>query len=155
MSRRQSCGSRNLAGTAAFAADTTLALHRNFVVNGFIAKTETPDISSGDMAGYVRGTWLSPSWSVYGEYLDLQENFNAEVGFVPRVGIRTSRFHGEWDPRPGRWKIRFLDPMWNITYTTDQNNRPFGVFRQQGQPRVADIEQGELRGLERMRYLNE
>ena len=106
-----------------FAADTTLALHRNFVVNGFIAKTETPDISSGDMAGYVRGTWLSPSWSVYGEYLDLQENFNAELGFVPRVGIRTSRFHGEWDPRPGRWKIRFLDPMWNITYTTDQNNR--------------------------------
>ncbi len=106
-----------------FAADTALALHRNFVVNGFIAKTESPDISSGDMAGYVRGTWLSPSWSVYGEYLDLQENFNAEVGFVPRVGIRTSRFHGEWDPRPGRWKIRFLDPMWNITYTTDQNNR--------------------------------
>ena len=37
-----------------FAADTTLALHRNFVVNGFIAKTETPDISGGDTAGYVR-----------------------------------------------------------------------------------------------------
>ena len=106
-----------------FAADTTLALHRNFVVNGFLAKTETPGISSGDMARYARGTWLSPSWSVYGEYIDLQENFNAEVGFIPRVGIRTSKFHGEWDPRPGRWYIRMFDPMWNITYTTDQNNR--------------------------------
>ena len=118
------------------AADTTLALHRNFVVNGFLAKTETalcgvssatrarcPNEPGRDMAAYARGTWLSPSWSVYGEYIDLQENFNAEVGFVPRVGIRTSKFHGEWDPRPGRWGIRMFDPMWNMTYTTDQNNR--------------------------------
>ncbi len=106
-----------------FAADTTLALHRNFVVNGFLARTETPDMAGEDMAGYARATWLSPSWSVYGEYIDLQENFNAEVGFIPRVGIRTSKFHGEWDPRPGRWGIRMFDPMWNMTYTTDQNNR--------------------------------
>jgi len=118
------------------AADTTLALHRNFTVNGFLAKTQTalcgasaatrvrcPGEPGRDMAGYARATWLSPSWSIYGEYIDLQENFNAEVGFVPRTGIRTSKFHGEWDPRPGRWGIRMFDPMWNITYTTDQNNR--------------------------------
>ena len=106
-----------------FAADTTLALHRNLTMNGFIAKTETPGIAAGEMAGYVRGTWLSPAWHIYGEYIDLEDNFNPEVGFVPRVGIRTSKFHGEWDPRPGRLNIRMLDPMWNITYTTDQHNR--------------------------------
>ena len=69
------------------------------------------------------GTWLSPSSHFYGEHIDLQESFNAEVGFIPRVGIRTSKFHGEWNPRPGRWNIRMLDPMWNMTYTTDQHNR--------------------------------
>ena len=106
-----------------FAADTTLALHRNFVVNSFIAKTESPGVSTGDMAGYVKAGWLSPSWRVEAEYTDLQDNFNAEVGFVPRVGIRTSRVHGEWDPRPGKWGIRQFDPMWNISYTTDQHNR--------------------------------
>jgi len=106
-----------------FAADTSLAVHPNFVMNGFLAKTESPGISNGDMAGYFRGTWLSPSWSIYGEYADLQDNFNAEAGFVPRVGIRTSKFHTEWNPRPGKWNIRMLDPMWNITYTTDQHNR--------------------------------
>jgi len=106
-----------------FAADTTLALHRNFVVNGFIAKTETPGVSTGDRAGYVSARWLSPSWRVEAEFTDIQDNFNAEVGFVPRVGIRTSRLHGEWDPRPGRWGIRQFDPMWNVTYTTDQDNR--------------------------------
>ena len=106
-----------------FAADTTLAVHPNFVINAFLAKTETPGVSSGDMAAYARATWLSPAWSFYGEYIDLQDNFNAEVGFVPRVGIRTSKFHAEWDPRPKRWNIRMFDPMWNIGYTTDQHNR--------------------------------
>ena len=106
-----------------FAADTTLALHRHLTMNGFIAKTDSPGILTGDMAGYFTAVWLSPSWRIYGEYTDIEDNFNAEVGFVPRVGIRTSKFHGEWDPRPGTWGIRQLDPMWNIVYTTDQHNR--------------------------------
>ena len=106
-----------------FAADATLALHPNFVVNSFIAKTETPGVSTGDGAGYVSAKWLSPSWRVEAEYTDIQDGFNAEVGFVPRVGIRTSKLHGEWDPRPGKWGIRQFDPMWNVSYTTDQHNR--------------------------------
>ena len=106
-----------------FALDTTLALHRNFVVDGFVARTETPDVSTDDMAGYLSAKWLSPSWRINAEYTDIQDHFNAEVGFVPRLGIRTSRLHGEWDPRPGKWGIRQFDPMWNIAYTTDQHNR--------------------------------
>ena len=106
-----------------FAADTTLAVHRNLTMTGFVAKTQTPGLTTGDMASYARATWLSPAFHVYTEFADLQENFNPEVGFVPRLGIRTSKFHGEWNPRPGRFNIRMFDPMWNITYTTDQHNR--------------------------------
>ena len=106
-----------------FAADTTLAVHRNLTMTGFVAKTQTPGLTSGDMASYGRATWLSPAFHVYTEFADLQENFNPEVGFVPRLGIRTSKFHGEWNPRPDRFNIRMFDPMWNITYTTDQHNR--------------------------------
>ena len=106
-----------------FAADTTLAVHRNLTMTGFVAKTQTAGLTAGDMASYARATWLSPAFHVYTEFADLQENFNPEVGFVPRVGIRTSKFHGEWNPRPGRFNIRMFDPMWNITYTTDQHNR--------------------------------
>ena len=106
-----------------FALDTALAVHPNFVINSFVAKTESPRVSTGDMAGCIRGTWLSPSSHLHAEYVDLQDNFNAEVGFVPRIGIRTAKAHAEWNPRPGKWNIRMLDPMWNITYTTDQHNR--------------------------------
>ena len=118
------------------AADATLALHPNFTMTGFLAKTDTPPeafpdryeplapgAEARDAAGYARATWLSPSWHVYAEFVDLQEHFNPEVGFVPRVGVRTSSLHGEWNPRPGRWSVRMLDPMWNVTYTTDQRNR--------------------------------
>ena len=106
-----------------FAADTSLALHPFFTITGFLAKTETPGVSGGTAAGRVNALWLSPSSRIYAEYTDIQDHFNAEVGFVPRVGIRRSKLHGEWNPRPGRWGIRSMSPMMNVDYTTDQHNR--------------------------------
>ena len=106
-----------------YAVDMTLAPHANFTVTGFLAKTETPSISTGDMAGYLNATWLSQSWRIYGEFGDLQDNFNPEVGFLPRRGIRTTKLHVQWNPRPDRWGIRMLSPMYDIMYTTDQQNR--------------------------------
>ena len=106
-----------------FAVDTSLTPHPFFTVTGFLAKTETPGIASADAAGHVNATWLSPGFRVYTEYTDIQDNFNAEVGFVPRIGIRRSKLHVQWNPRPGRWGIRSMDPMMNIEYTTDQHNR--------------------------------
>ena len=106
-----------------FAVDTSLAVHRHFTVTGFLARTQTPGVSAGEGAGHVNARWLSPRWHVYGEYSDIQDNFNPEVGFVPRVGIRRTKLHGEWDPRPGRWGIRQMDPMMYLEYITDQHNR--------------------------------
>ena len=106
-----------------FAVDTSLAPHRFLSITGFVAKTESPGVASGDMMGHLMFSWLSPAFRVYSEYTDIQDNFNAEVGFVPRIGIRRSKLHGQWNPRPGKWGIRSMDPMMNIEYTTDQNNR--------------------------------
>ena len=106
-----------------FAVDTSLTPHPFFSVTGFVAKTESPQFASDDMMGHLMLVWLSPSARVYSEYTDIQDNFNAEVGFLPRIGIRRSKLHAQWNPRPGRWGIRSMDPMMNIEYTTDQNNR--------------------------------
>ena len=54
---------------------------------------------------------------------DLEENFNPEVGFVPRVDMRRSKLHLEYNPRPGKWGIRMMDPMWNVVHITDQTGR--------------------------------
>src|SRR5690606_5607313 len=104
-------------------ADMTLALTPALTINGFLARTVTPGVDDGEMGGHLRAGWLDQRWNIYAEFTDLQDNFNAEVGYVPRVGIRTSKFHIERNPRPGRFGIRVMEPMVNITYTTDQENR--------------------------------
>jgi hypothetical protein len=106
-----------------FALDTSLTPHPFLSFTGFVAKTESPDISNNDMMGHVMMSWLSPSARIYSEFSDIQDNFNAEAGFVPRIGIRRSKLHAQWNPRPGRWGIRSMDPMMNLEYTTDQNNQ--------------------------------
>jgi hypothetical protein len=105
------------------AADFTLGPNPSFTMNGFLARTLSPDVSADDWGGHLRAAWLDAAWNVYAEYTNLQDSFNAEVGFVPRVGIRTYKIHFERNPRPGRWGLRVLEPMWNVTYTTDQTGR--------------------------------
>jgi hypothetical protein len=106
-----------------FAADMMLALTPFLTVEGFLAKTESPDLDGRDWAGHLRTGWLSQSWRMYGEYTDLDRNFNPEVGFVPRVGVRRSKVHLEYNPRPEAFGIRMMEPMWNVTLFHDHSGR--------------------------------
>ncbi len=106
-----------------FGADFVLAPHPNLAMNGFIARTVTPGVSDKELGGHFRAEWLNQDAKVHIEYSHLEDNFNPEAGFVPRPGIKKTRIHGEWNPRPDRFGIRLLDPMLNVTYTTDLNNR--------------------------------
>ncbi|MEM7415061.1 MAG: DUF5916 domain-containing protein [Gemmatimonadota bacterium] len=118
-----------------YAIDASIAPHPNFTVQGFLARTETPgivvpaddpatpwreDVGYGEMGAYVNATWLDTKWRIYGEYADIENDFNPEVGFLPRPGIRSTRLHIERNPRPNFWGIRVLSPMVNWQYTTDQ-----------------------------------
>ena len=105
------------------ALDANFALGNSFTVNSYVAKTATPGVRDGDMSYFTRVGWLDPSWNLYAQFTDIQDNFNAEVGFVPRKGIRTSKFRFGPTQRPGRFHLRKVDPMYIVTYTTDQNNR--------------------------------
>ncbi len=106
-----------------YAADFSVSPHESFTVVGFLAKTETPGLHGGDLGSYLNATWLDTKWRVYGEFADFDDDFNPEVGFLPRRGIRTTKLHMERNPRPDRWGIRMLSPMVNWTYTTDQAGR--------------------------------
>lgn len=106
-----------------FAADAMLALTPALTINGFLAGTDSPDPIGDDYAGHIRVGYLDRSWRIYSEHTDLGDDFNPEVGFVPRVGIRRSKLHLEYNPRPGGWGIRMMEPMVNVTYWTDQTGR--------------------------------
>ena len=75
------------------------------------------------MSYFSRVGYRNQDWNIYGQYVDIQDNFNAEAGFVPRTGIRTTALHFNPTPRPAKAGIRMMDPMINLSYTTDQNNR--------------------------------
>jgi hypothetical protein len=104
-------------------ADANLVLGKNFQVNSYLAKTETPGLNGNDMAFFGRVAYRDPSWNVWVNYLDVQDNFNAEVGFVQRRGIKTTKAYFSPTPRPGKAHIRMLEPMAVLTYITDQHNR--------------------------------
>ena len=103
-----------------YGIDTRIVPHPALTIDGLVAKTSSPGVSEDQMAMHFRAGWLDRSWRIFGQHSDLEDNFNAEVGFVPRVGIRRSLFHIEYNPRPDVLGIRQMEPMWNIDYTTDQ-----------------------------------
>jgi hypothetical protein len=104
-------------------ADANLVLGRNLQVNSYVAKTETPGLNGKDMAFFGRVAYRDPSWNVWLNYLDVQDNFHDEVGFVQRTGVKTTKAYFSPTPRPGKAKIRMLEPMAVLTYITDQQNR--------------------------------
>ncbi len=106
-----------------YGADMTLSPHPALTVSGFLAQTSSPGVEDEDRGGYLNATWRDANWRVYGELADLQDNFNPEVGFVPRRGIKVKKAHFEYNPRPDRFGIRVLEPMINGVFTEDQNGR--------------------------------
>ena len=106
-----------------YAADVIWSPVPSLTVDAFVAGTQTTGMSEDQMAGHVRAGWLDESWRIYTEYTDLGSNFNPEVGFVPRVGVKRSKFHFEGNPRPERWGIRMMEPMWHVEHNTDRSGR--------------------------------
>ena len=104
------------------AVDGMFAPNSSFSLHSFLAKTSTPGVTDEQQAFHARALYLNTRWNTFAEYTDIDSNFNAEVGFVPRRGIRTTKVHLERNPRPGGL-IRVFEPMINIIYTTDQHNR--------------------------------
>ena len=106
--------------------DANLAPSANIQVNTYLAKTSTPGRNGQDMAFFGRIAYRDPKWNLWLNYLDVQNNFNAEAGFVQRTGIRTTKAYFGPTPRPKKGNIKLLEPMYVLTYITDQSNRRVG-----------------------------
>jgi len=106
--------------------DANITPSSNLQLQSYIAKTETPGKDGDDMAFFGRIGYRDPKWNLYLNYLDVQQNFNAEAGFVQRTGIRTTKAHFGPTPRPKSGSVKLFEPMYVLTYTTDQTNRLIG-----------------------------
>ncbi len=104
------------------AADAMFAPTRAFSLHTIAAKSMSPEVTADSNAYHARALYLDTRWQTYAEFTQIEKNFIDEVGFVPRTGIRQTKVHLERNPRPGGL-IRVMEPMINIIYITDTNNR--------------------------------
>ena len=84
-----------------YGVDGNFNLLDHLDLTSFLLKTETPGLEDQDMAGSLTVAWNDPRFQLESQYLAIGENFNPEVGFVPRKGIKKNRGRITWTPRPG------------------------------------------------------
>ena len=77
--------------------DAGFFLGQNLTIIGLLAKTESPDevlakVPDGtDLAATVDVNYKTDKFNTSAQYQDIGERFNAEMGFVPRLDIRSSK----------------------------------------------------------------
>ena len=71
-----------------YSIDGRLGLGDAWTVDGWAAKTETPSLSGRDEAFSARVGYQTSRWNNSVRFMQVGEDFNPEIGFVPRVGFR-------------------------------------------------------------------
>ena len=108
---------------ASFGVDGAFALGRSTVMTGIVAKTITPGAGGRDMAGAFDFDWKTDRFNAGATYLDIQERFNAEMGFVRRTDIRNAAVSAGWTPRPGWPGVRQVQTRAVIDYFENHAGR--------------------------------
>ena len=103
-------------------ADVSL-LDAALSLRGFAALSFSPDRDGRESAGQLEIDYRKGVFESRAAYLDVGEDFNPEVGFVPREGMRRFRTHFRYRPLPATSWIRRYSIGPSFTYVTDLNNR--------------------------------
>ena len=95
----------------AYGADANLAVSQNGKIFAFLARSDTPGGVGSDYSGRALYDYRNNDWNLRAGYTQVGDRFNAEVGFVPRVGFRRPELRVELTPEPkGIPWIRRLAP---------------------------------------------
>lgn len=105
-----------------YGLDANWQVSTNQRVSAFIARTDTPTSrTSGprgsDYSGRAFYNFTNQLWTLSGGYSQVGENFNPEVGFLPRRGYRRPEFRAFFQPQPKniKWIRRFAP---HVSYTS-------------------------------------
>ncbi len=98
---------------------TKLLGDKNLTVSSFALKSFIP----GSKKKWAWGSQVhlpNDTWRVFGTYREVQKDFDATMGFVPRKGIRRFGWFVQAAPRPKFWKTRQISCAFDGNYITDQ-----------------------------------
>lgn len=115
---------KNIRNNQVFAADARLTLTQTTSITAFIAGSHTSDgFNSRTGAANVDFSWRTDRYQASIDYIDVEPNFNAEMGFVRRTDIRRTSASFTFSPRPERFtSIRKFNYSIAGNYLTDHRN---------------------------------
>jgi hypothetical protein len=105
-----------------FGVDGNFRLNSKAEILGYLAKTETPGLEGDDLAGRIAFNYDGGLVNFRTALSSLQDNFNPEVGFAPRVGIKRASTYLGFHLRQPFWRgwMREINAHSEFEYFTDQ-----------------------------------
>ena len=107
-----------------FGADLNFRFFSNLTISGLVAKTFDPHTASNnqtnDLATSANIGWADTFWDLRASHIQIGEDFNDEMGFVPRTGIDKTELAAGIRLRPkatSRW-LREIYPHWQLVNVT-------------------------------------
>jgi len=92
--------------------------NKNLSWSGFFLKSFIPKARK-DLAWGSQIDLPNDTWEIFGTYREVQKEFDATLGFVPRKGIRRFGWFLEAAPRPHRWATRQVSCAFDGNYIVD------------------------------------
>jgi hypothetical protein len=109
-----------------FGLDTTLYPTDRLSFSGFYTSSDDPGRSrgqGGSWAGGTRAAWTGPIWNWSIDAVQIGEDYNPEVGFLLRQGIRRYFPNVTYEPRPQIAGVRNLHFAGSADLVTDLDDR--------------------------------
>ena len=109
----------------AWGVDGNFKFRQKFSVNGYMAQTFTDHLKDENGTEKLSAEWLDRLMRLSLIFADEDQNFNPEMGFTQRTGVRYLRGRSEWFLRPRRNSlIRQVRPHFYYTIQWDQDIHP-------------------------------
>ena len=108
-----------------YGVDSSFNFFTYLDINAYALKTESENNTDEDYAGSLSATWRDEFWELGASHMRIGEEFNPEVGFVPRTGMnRTNGKFGITQRPRGRipW-VREFGPEVSLEYITNNDNK--------------------------------
>ncbi|MGH9340201.1 MAG: DUF5916 domain-containing protein [Acidobacteriota bacterium] len=101
-----------------YGIDSNFTFFRYLDISGYFLETDGPESGGRDEAANFEASWKDPLIEVRGRHLWIAEDFNPEVGFAPRTGMRKTSGLIKLTPRPEEGFIREFQPSLGFDYIT-------------------------------------
>ena len=102
--------------------DWDLKLPKGFGTMGYVTRTSTPGVDGGDSAFSGDILYRNKIMRVRTVYTEIGENFNPEMGFITRIGIRKSQGDVGFILTPGKKWLHKLFLISDLNYVTNLDN---------------------------------